>query len=454
MLFEVKSIVEDGEKQKMSTNSITGLILAVDDTPANLDILSKALKEAGFAVAVEIDGEGAIEQVEYHTPDLILLDVQMPGIDGFETCRRLKMNPDTKEIPVIFMTALNDTAHKVKGLTLGAVDYITKPFEQEEVLARVRVHLQLYQLQQQLEQRVKERTAELQQALNNLQQTQMQLVQNEKMSTLGQLVAGVAHEVNNPVSFITGNVQHIENYFQDLINHLQLYQHHYPEPVNNIIDHAEEIDLQFIIDDAAKMITSQKVGAERIRNISTSLRTFSRADTDHPIMTDVHEGIDSTLLILKHRLKANDKYPEIQVVKEYGNLPLVECYPGQLNQVFMNLLANAIDALEQGSLNCSFEQLQAHPHQILIRTTVTASNADVAIYIQDNGPGMSPEVKGKIFDYLFTTKDVGKGTGLGLSISRQIIEEKHQGSLSCNSTLGQGTEFLIELPCKLSNIKP
>lgn len=438
----------------MSINSATGLILAVDDTPANLDILSKALKEAGFAVAVEIDGEGAIEQVEYHTPDLILLDVQMPGIDGFETCRRLKMNPATKEIPVIFMTALNDTAHKVKGLTVGAVDYITKPFEQEEVLARVRVHLQLYQLQQQLEQRVKERTTELQQALNNLQQTQIQLVQNEKMSTLGQLVAGVAHEVNNPVSFIAGNVQHIENYFQDLINHLQLYQHYYPEPVKDITDHAEEIDLEFLVDDAAKMITSQKVGAERIRNISTSLRTFSRADTDHPITTDLHEGIDSTLLILKHRLKANDKHPEIQVVKEYGNLPLIECYPGQLNQVFMNLLANAIDALEQVSLNFSFEELQANPHQITIRTAVATGNGGVTIYIQDNGPGMSTEVKAKIFDYLFTTKDVGKGTGLGLSISRQIIEDKHQGRLSCNSVLGQGTEFLIKLPCKLSNIEP
>lgn len=430
----------------MLTNSVTGLILAVDDTPTNLDILSKALKEAGFEVAVEVDGEGALEQVEYHTPDLILLDVQMPGIDGFETCRRLKMNPATKEIPVIFMTALNDTAHKVKGLTLGAVDYITKPFEQEEVLARVRVHLQLYQLQQQLEQKVEERTAELQQALNNLQQTQMQLVQNEKMSTLGQLVAGVAHEINNPVSFITGNVQHIESYFQDLINHLLLYQHYHSETVPEIVDHAQEIDLEFLIEDAAKIITSQKVGAERIRNISISLRTFSRADTDHPVIANLHEGIDSTLLILKHRLKANDQHPEIQVVKEYGNLPSIKCYPGQLNQVFMNLLANAIDALDQASLDCSFDELQANPHQIIIRTEVLASNTGVAISIQDNGPGISEEVKAKIFDYLFTTKEVGKGTGLGLSISRQIVEDKHQGKLSCTSVLGQGTEFLIELP--------
>ncbi|MBD0341879.1 MAG: HAMP domain-containing histidine kinase, partial [Microcoleus sp. Co-bin12] len=206
---------------------------------------------------------------------------------------------------------------------------------------------------------------------------------------------------------------------------------------------AEEIDLDYLVEDLPKMLSSMKIGCDRIKNISTSLRTFSRADTAHKVEANIHEGLDSTLMILRHRLKANGKYPEIQIIKDYGNIPTVKCYLGQLNQVFMNLLANAIDALEESNQGRDFAYLEAHPNQITIRTKVEGER--VKISIADNGNGISEEVKNQIFDHLFTTKDVGKGTGLGLALARQIVEEKHGGKLSCISALGEGTEFVIEI---------
>jgi len=281
------------------------------------------------------------------------------------------------------------------------------------------------------------------QTLNELQQAQMQMIQSEKMSALGNLVAGVAHEINNPVGFIAGNLNEANAGVQDLIDYLRLYQEKFPQPEAELIEKAEEIDLDYLVQDLPKMLSSMKIGCDRIKNISTSLRTFSRADTAHKVEADIHEGLNSTLMILRHRLKANEKYPEIQIIKEYGNIPKVKCYLGQLNQVFMNLLANAIDALEESNQGRNFTYLQAHPNQITIRTKVEGER--VKISIADNGNGMSEEVKNCIFDHLFTTKDVGQGTGLGLAIARQIVEEKHGGKLSCISALGEGTEFVIEI---------
>jgi predicted ATPase/signal transduction histidine kinase len=284
---------------------------------------------------------------------------------------------------------------------------------------------------------------QVQQTLNELQQAQMQMIQSEKMSALGNLVAGVAHEINNPVGFIAGNLNEANAGVQDLIDYLRLYQEKFPQPGAELIEKAEEIDLDYLVEDLPKMLSSMKIGCERIKNISTSLRTFSRADTAHKVEANIHEGLNSTLMILRHRLKANEKYPEIQIIKEYGNIPKVKCYLGQLNQVFMNLLANAIDALEESNQGRNFAYLQAHPNQITIRTKVEGER--VKISIADNGNGMSEEVKNRIFDHLFTTKDVGQGTGLGLAIARQIVEEKHGGKLSCISALGEGTEFVIEI---------
>ncbi|WP_339378686.1 ATP-binding sensor histidine kinase [Calothrix sp. NIES-2100] len=284
----------------------------------------------------------------------------------------------------------------------------------------------------------------VQQALEDLQQVQLQIVQSEKMSALGNLVAGVAHEMNNPLGFIYASLQQAKPTIADISEHLKLYQINLPNPSEEVIEHAEGIDLDYILEDLPKMMDAMVMACDRLKNISTSLRTFSRADKDYKVPFNIHEGIDSTILILKHRLKANTQRPAIEVVTDYGNLPQVECFPGQLNQVFMNILANAIDALEESNNGQSFVEVQANVNQITIKTSF--QDKQVKITIADNGQGMNEEVKQKIFDHLFTTKSVGKGTGLGLAIARQIVEETHGGKLTCNSVLGEGTEFFIEIP--------
>ncbi|WP_375468028.1 AAA family ATPase [uncultured Nostoc sp.] len=281
------------------------------------------------------------------------------------------------------------------------------------------------------------------QALQDLQQAQLQIVQSEKMSALGNLVAGVAHEMNNPLGFIYASLQQAKPSLADIVEHLKLYQSSLPNPDDEIIDHAKEIDLDYSLEDLPKIIDSMVMACDRLNNISTSLRTFSRADKDYKVPFNIHEGIDSTILILKHRLKANVQRPAIEVITDYGDLPQIECFPGQLNQVFMNLLANAIDALDESNTGRSFKEIKTNPNQIIIKTF--RENESVKIAIIDNGKGMNESVKQKIFDHLFTTKGVGKGTGLGLAIARQIVEETHNAKLSFNSVLGEGTEFLIEM---------
>ncbi|BAY29602.1 two-component hybrid sensor and regulator [Nostoc carneum NIES-2107] len=289
----------------------------------------------------------------------------------------------------------------------------------------------------------------VQQALEDLQQVQLQIIQSEKMSALGNLVAGVAHEMNNPLGFISASLKQAKPTIADLSEHLNLYQQTLPHPSEAIIDHAAEIDLDYIQEDLPKMMDAMVMACDRLKNISTSLRTFSRADKDYKVPFNIHEGIDSTILILKHRLKANEQRPAIEVVTDYANLPQVECFPGQLNQVFMNILANAIDALEEANNGRSMTEIQAHPNKITIRTSLQGKH--VKISIADNALGMSPEVKHKIFEHLFTTKAVGKGTGLGLAIARQIVVDKHAGLLECNSSLGKGTEFIIQIPIAILN---
>ncbi|NET74094.1 MAG: two-component sensor histidine kinase, partial [Sphaerospermopsis sp. SIO1G2] len=317
---------------------------------------------------------------------------------------------------------------------------------QEYVKGRKIAQLALEETNQKLESRVQKRTQELsnknnqlQQTLKTLQNTQLQLIQTEKMSSLGEMIAGIAHEINNPVTFVEGNLNYAEEYIQNLLKLLQLYQQSYPKPTQVIQAYTKEIELDFLQDDLIKLLNSMKVGTERISAIVLSLRNFSRLDESDFKTVNIHEGIDNTLMILQHRLKNKSKFPDISIVKEYGKFSDVECYPSQLNQVFMNILANAIDAFEDG-----YKESNLQSPTIRINTQIV--DKWVKIRIIDNGYGIPEDIRLKLFDPFFTTKEIGKGTGLGLSISYQIIVDKHYGKLSCQSSLEKGTEFIIEIP--------
>ncbi|MDZ7958608.1 MAG: response regulator [Aulosira sp. DedQUE10] len=419
----------------MEKTQNNGFILIVDDNPTNLSVLCEALNSEGFRFRVAVNGESAIAQAERNQPELILLDVQMPGIDGFETCCRLKANPVTQNIPIIFTTALADTESKTKGFSLGAVDYIPKPFAQEEVIARVRVHLQLKQLTESLEQQVSDRTKALQKA-------QVKLVQQEKLSILGELIAGIGYEINNPINFISSNISPLQGYIKAVTELLLLYEQEYPNPTAKITTVIEDLDLNFVLEDMAKILKSLQLGSERILNLSNSLRNFCRADRDAKISADLHQGVDSALMILQHRFKANGTRPRIEIIKNYGILPEVNCYIGQINQVLMNILANAVDAVDESITQGQMDNLTP---QIKIATEIDSEGL-VLIRIADNGISLPERLKKRLFEPLFTTKTVGKGTGLGLWVAYEIVVDKHQGVLEVNSQPGMGTEFIIKLP--------
>ena len=344
-------------------------------------------------------------------------------------------------LPIIYQSKLQGIIYLENKLAAGAFTA-----DRVEVLKVLVSQVAIAIENARLYAREQEKSQQLEKSFAELQQAQLQLIQGEKMSSLGNLVAGVAHEINNPVGFISGNITEATRAVGDLISHLQLYREEVINPSSKIAQDAEDIDLEYLIEDLPKMLGSMKVGCDRIRNISTSLRTFSRADTSQKVSADIHEGIDSTLMILQHRLKANPDSPAILVVKEYGNIPKIKCYLGQLNQVFMNVLANAIDCFEESNKGRSFAQIELAPNIITIKTEIDDESQSVVVRIRDNGTGISQEVISRIFDNLFTTKEVGKGTGLGLSISRQIVVETHGGCLSCDSVVGEGTEFTIALP--------
>ncbi|MBD2185702.1 response regulator [Planktothrix sp. FACHB-1355] len=552
-----------------------GNILIVDDILENLQLLSEALLKLGYTVRSVTSGRMALKTVRVKIPDAILLDIKMPEMDGYEVCKALKADDKLRHIPVIFISALYDVFDKVTAFDSGGVDYITKPFQIEEVVARLENQLIIKRQQRILEKEItirretekvldrsrallagilnssldgiaamqavrdpetgniedfrclvvnpviarafncncedaigkltlkqilsqvqpelfshfvnivetgepsegdfyyesgqsswfhfiavklddgfaitirditarKQAEFELQQQAQNLEltlselkRTQAQLIQSEKMSSLGNLVAGVAHEINNPVNFIHGNLSPATEYFQDLLHLVKLYQQHFPDPPTEIKAQIEAINLDFLQEDVLKLLNSMRIGTDRIQEIVMSLRNFSRHDEAEFKRVDIHQGIDNTLMLLQNRLKATLEHPEIVTLKDYGQLPLIECYSGQLNQVFMNLLNNAIDSVST--------QFIGNTPQIKIHTQVLNSER-ILIKISDNGWGIPEDLQSKLFDPFFTTKQVGQGTGLGLFICHQIVVDKHGGNLYCHSKLGKGAEFTVEIP--------
>ena len=290
---------------------------------------------------------------------------------------------------------------------------------------------------------------QLQVTLADLKQTQVQLIQSEKMSGLGQMVSGIAHEINNPVNFIHGNLRYLNDCVKDLVDLSTLYQFTYTEPPETIQTKLEDVDLTFLQTDIPKLLKSMKMGTERIREIVQSLRTFSRLDEAACKDADIHAGLESTLLILQHRLQAQPDRPAVKIVRHYDKLPLIECYAGQLNQVFMNVMANALDAMEDRDCDRTYEEMQKSPSMLTLTTELLSAENRLLVTIEDNGPGISDETLSKMFDPFFTTKPVGKGTGLGMSISHQIVTEHHKGTLTCHSTVGEGTAFTIRIPTLL-----
>ncbi len=546
-----------------------GNILVVDDTPANVRVLTDALVKHGYEICSAMSGDRALEIVQDFVPDLILLDVMMPEMDGYTVCQRLKERPETHDIPVMFLSAIDNPSDKVRAFQVGGIDYITKPFHLDEVIARVSQQIDRRSLQKRLEQQnfrlhaeiqnykqleqryrsifdnaidgmfqstpegqfitansslarmygyasveelctsigdiaeqlyvqpdrrqefmlavqrdgevsdfeaqvyckngttlwisetvrsvkdaqnnlifyegtVKDitdrkrntevlrlRSQELEETLVQLRHSQTKLLQQEKMSSLGQLVAGMAHEINNPVSFISGNLVYAEQYFEDLVRAFH----------EAGLETGE--DIEFVLKDLPVLLKSIRTGADRIRLIVQALKNFSRLDEAEEKQVDIHEGIESTLLLLSHRLDATPNRPKVKVIQDLGPLPKVHCFPGLLNQAFMNLMGNAIDALDANVANGGYKQ-----PKLEIRTKLVDPN-QIMIWISDNGSGMPTEVQERIFDPFFTTKAVGEGTGMGLAISYQVIVEKHGGQLECISVLGKGTEFVIMLPVSL-----
>ncbi|MDM5181435.1 response regulator [Massilia sp. DJPM01] len=392
-------------------------ILIVDDVPANIGVLVEFLEEKQFRVLVARDGEEGLERCRLVQPDLVLLDVMMPGIDGLETCRRLKQDSETARIPVIFMTAMTDSDNVVAAFEAGGVDYVTKPIRLTEVLARINTHLALREMHRQLS---------AQNAL--LQETNDRLLQAEKMAAIGQLAAGVAHEINNPIGFVNCNLGSLQTYVTTLFGVIDDFQQaasatHAVAARMAELNEAAEVD--FIRHDFATLMSESRDGLQRVKDIVQSLKDFSHADNADTTFADLHQGLDSTLRIVSSEIKN-----KADVVKEYGDLPPVECIASQLNQVFMNLLVNAAHAIADRGV-------------ITIRTG--RAGQWIWIEIGDTGAGMDAETIHRIFDPFFTTKPIGIGTGLGLSVSYGIVKS-HGGRIDVHSEPGKGSRFTVHLP--------
>lgn len=414
-------------------------ILIVDDNPTNLKVLGGMLDKYGFRVRVAIDGKQAIKGAEIEVPDLILLDIMMPEMDGYEVCRIMKANEKLNDIPIIFVSARVETIDKVKAFNSGGVDYITKPFQIEEVLARVKTHLNLRETRKELE--FKNRL--LEETLDDLKSMQSQLVQSEKMASLGVLTAGIAHEINNPVNSINSSnisLQRILLKIQQLLKAYDSMSENCLDPqIETINRMKEDLDYETLNQGLLQLPQIIKNGVEKTTEIVQGLKVFSHVDKAEKADANINENIDSTLSLLRNRTKN-----KITIIRDYGDLPLIKCYPGKLNQVFMNVLTNAIDAIAKDE---SGREQPIDEGSVTIRTRLeeNESQKQVLIEIKDTGRGISKENQQRMFDPFFTTKDVGYGTGLGLSISIGIVKD-HNGTITVTSAEGQGTTMYIQFP--------
>jgi signal transduction histidine kinase len=419
----------------MTQSSKYGTIMVVDDKPSNLKLLGSILKEEGYQVRIFPRGDLAVKSAASDPPDLILLDVTMPGMDGYEVCRLLKENPVTRDLPVIFISALSETTDKMKAFMSGGVDFITKPFQVEEVNARVEIHLTLKRVKADLE----EKNRILEKALDELKMAQQVLVQSEKMAALGVLVAGIAHEINNPVNFIKTSTTSLEKDIEDICRLLETYDECEIEcPTKaclaKISGVKKDIDFPVLTHEIPQMVSNILEGVRRTEEIVNSLRSYSRLDGAGKQVLDIRELINAALSILKTRYAK-----KIQVIREFKNVPSVSVHPGKMIQVFINIIGNAIDALERTETD--------REKKITITTEACTINGSgwIKTDIKDNGPGIPGSILSRIFDPFFTTKDVGKGTGLGLSISIGIIKE-HKGTIEVESGENIGASFSLMLP--------
>ena len=409
-----------------------GSIVIVDDNPNNLQVLNRMLQQAGYKVRPALSGEIALRAIAASPPDLILLDIRMPEMDGYEACRRLKAEPASRDIPVIFISALTETDDKLAAFGAGGVDYVSKPFQTEEVLARVRAHVDLYRVRRELrdrEEHLRQNLAELEAAHARLKEMGSQLLQAEKMASIGQLAAGVAHEINNPIGFINSNLGTLRKYVDNLLQLLNAYGPLEAAAATELRQQVEEAkrkaDLEFLRQDVGGLIAESMAGAARVQRIVQLLRDFSHPGESEWRQADVHAGLESTLGVAWNEID-----PKAEVVRDYGELPPVECLPSQLNQVFLNLLVNAAQSMEQRG-------------QITLRTRHEGDWVSIAV--SDTGGGIAPENRERVFEPFFTTRPVGKSTGLGLSLAYGIVRQ-HGGRIDVDSEPGKGSTFTVRLP--------
>ncbi|MBF0289255.1 MAG: response regulator [SAR324 cluster bacterium] len=431
LLAKLQTLLRLRSMQGRQPFSSKSVVLVADDSLTVRMELQELLDADGYKPIVVEDGQQALDAVNRNLPDLVILDVIMPKMDGIDVCKKIKSNPATRQIPVIIITSKTDIDDKIRGLNAGADDYLFKPYNTKEFKAKINALFRMKKVQMEAERNILARTnMELQEVNEKLKHTQAQLVQNEKMVALGHLVAGIAHEINNPLSFVINNMRIFDEIFQDYQQLFDMYNEAKPylsdqtqlQQINKL---EQELDLAFLQAEVPKLAQDVHEGLERIRNIVLDLRNFSRLDEAEQKRVNIIAGLESTLNLLQHQWKDH-----VQIVKEYGDIPDTTCFPSQLNQVFMNVLVNAIQAIpDQG--------------KIILRTS--QEDGMICIQVMDDGKGIDNDTLMHIFEPFFTTKKVGDGTGLGLSISYGIIE-KHNGTIAYTSELGKGTTCTIKIP--------